>query len=601
MNAFKLTLFFTLLGLIMPAKSVAQKKRRIKIEISPFAHKSGDTILLNKGEDNKQVKVSHNGVTLWADKMNYYIERDFIEAFGNVTVNQGDTIIMTSKELEYNGNIEIAYAKGDVVLTEPNSVLTSKKLFFDRLKQEAFYNTNGKVVRDSSGTITSKIGRYYFETKKYQFAKNVVLKSPDYTINTKVLDFYSETGHAYLFGPSTITTEDSKTSCEKCFYDTEQKLGYAVKNSKIDYDNRTLLGDSLYFNNASKFASATNNIVMTDTINNTIIKGEYGEVHKNKDYAFVTKRALAIFVRENDTTHIHSDTISVRGKAENRITKAYYNAKILKSNLSAKADSIHVNHSKGTTKLMNLSRFSKKDAFAAKRNPVLWNFNNQMTGDTILLIANKKTKTLDTLKVFNDAYIIALDSLGGGYNQVKGKKLIGVFKDNSLQTIDIIKNAESIFYAYNDNDELIAIDRTVSGQMKIFFKNKTINRIDRIGKPDGTMYASKNFTEDLQKFRGFWQRSEEAPKSVNDLFSDDPPLKRPIIKGLKDFVPQEEFIEKELLKRINSSAIIKPTKTVPKKGNITPSKTPKLQQTKKSPPTNRPSLKKGVVQKAKKN
>ncbi len=581
MKSFKLIIPFLFLFLFTSLNSVAQKKRKIVIELSPSFRKSADTLILKK-LDNEQVRVSHNGIIIRADKMNYFTEKDFIEAYGNVNIKQGDSINMTSKYIEYTGGTQLAVAKGDVMMTDRNSTISTETLFFDRTRQEAFYNNKGKVVRDSSGTITSKIGRYYINEQKYQFVTDVVLDNPDYVINTGFLDFYSESGHAYLFGPSTITTEESKTTCEKCFYDTENKLGYAIKNSRIDYDNRILEGDSLYFDNNRKFASATNNIKMTDTINNAIIKGHYGEVHKNEDYAFVTKRALAITVRDNDSTYIHSDTISVRGKAENRITKAYYNAKIFKSDLSGKADSINVNHKKGITTLLNLKRFSDGDSFASKRNPVIWNFENQMTGDTIQLIANTETETLDSLKVFNDAFLISRDSLGNGFNQVIGKKLIGLLTDNELHTVNIIKNAESIFYAYDEENELVGIDRSISGKMKIIFKNKTVETLDKIGRPKGIIYPLDNFTEDLRKFRGFSWRDEERPKSVNDLFKDDLPLNLPIIKGLDDYVPQEEFIEKELLDRINTTA----DKSLEKKGLLRPTKslqkTPKLKAVKKN-------------------
>ena len=83
----------------------------------------------------------------------------------NVVMKQGDSINMVANYLEYSGKTQLAYAKGDVVLTEPQSVLSTDKLHFDRNKQLAYYDTKGKVVRDSSGTITSQIGRYYMPYK----------------------------------------------------------------------------------------------------------------------------------------------------------------------------------------------------------------------------------------------------------------------------------------------------------------------------------------------------------------------------------------------------------------------------------------------------
>lgn len=42
------------------------------------------------------------------------------------------------------------------------------------------------------------------EEDKYSFVSDVVLTNPEYVINSEQLDFYGETGHAYLYGPSTI-------------------------------------------------------------------------------------------------------------------------------------------------------------------------------------------------------------------------------------------------------------------------------------------------------------------------------------------------------------------------------------------------------------
>ena len=56
-----------------------------------------------------------------------------------------------------------------------------------------------------------------------------------------------------------------------------------------------------------------------------------------------------------------------------------------------------------------------------------------------------------------------------------------------------------------------------------------------------------------RKFRGFDWRGEERPYSIEDLFSDDPPLKLPIIKGLDKYIPEEEFFDEALFKRMDSA------------------------------------------------
>lgn len=536
---------------------VSQEQKKIDIEYSGFlnfdeTNYPGAKILTR--DDSQQIHIIHESINVWCDKAYYYGNENFIEAYGHVKMIQGDTINMSSKYVEYSGKTQLAFASGDVVLTDPTSTIKTDTLYFDRVKQQAFYRDGGTVVKDTSGTITSKIGRYYMNKKKYQFVTDVVLVNPDATIHSNFFDFYSETGQAYLYGPSTITTDESTTYCEKGYYDTKAKIGYAMKHAKINYDNRIIEGDSLYFDNNKSFASATNHIKVTDTLNHSIVKGHYAEVFKAKDSVFITKRALAITVQENDSIYMHADTLMVTGKPEKRITRAFRNVRLYKSDMSGKADSVHVDHAKGLTQLINISKLSSADAFATKRRPILWNIGNQMTGDTIYLISNPETEKLDSLIVFKNAFLISKDTLGAGFNQISGQRLVGLFNDqNNLKTVDIIKNAESIYYFRNDKNELVGIDKAKSGTIKIFLENKKIEEVRKINQIDGKIYPESDFPEKEKILKGFDWREEERLTSIEDLFKEDPPLVLPKIKGLDDYVPQEDFFDDAMMERIEKA------------------------------------------------
>ncbi|WP_044632296.1 OstA-like protein [Neotamlana sedimentorum] len=545
------------------SNTFSQENKKIEIEYAgkltiDEANYPGAKILIR--DDAQQVQIYHQGTNMWCDKAIHYGKEDFIEAYGNVKLIQGDTINMTSKYIEYSGLTELAFAHGEVILKDPNSTITTDTLYYDKLNQQAFYRTGGTVVKDSSGTITSKIGRYFMDMKKYQFVEDVVLVNDSTTINSNYFDFYSDSGHAYLFGPSTITNPESVTYCEKGFYDTKNKIGYTVKNSKINYDNRIVEGDSLYFDNKISFASATNNIKITDTLNNSIIKGHYAEVHKAKDSVFITKRALAISVQENDSIYMHADKIMVTGKPENRIINAYYNAKIFKSDISGKADSIYSNQKTGLTKLINISKLNSNDKFSTKRKPILWNYENQMTGDTIHLISNNETEKLDSLLVFNNAFVISQDTISKtGFNQIKGLSLVGLFNDeNQLRQVDITKNAESVIWARDEQKALIGIDKAKSGSISMLFANGDIEEYTRFNQVDGTLSPESKSPEKERILKDFDWREDERPMSVDDLFKDDPPFELPIIKGLEDYIPQDVFFDEDMLARVEMAGYISP-------------------------------------------
>ena len=523
---------------------IAQNREQIEIEFAPFMtfeeSKPNATILTR--DNTRQVHIKHEGIDMWCNQAIYYAKEDFVEAYGDVKVKQGDSLDMKSKYVEYSGKTQLAYASGDVLLIDNNSKLYTDILYFDRIKQEAYYNQKGKVISDSSGVINSKIGRYYTKTKKYQFNNNVVLVNPEYVIETDRLDFYSVSGYAFLYGPTTITSESSVIYCERGFYNTTADKGYFIKNSRIDYDDRKIEGDSIYFDRNKNYASASNNIKITDSLNKTIIKGHYAELFKAKDSMFITKRALAITKQENDSLYMHSDTLMITGPAESRIVRGFYNAKIFKSDISGKADSIHMNQNTGLTQLINFYNIKIEDAFSKRTRPVLWHHKNQITGDSIHLISNSKSETLDSLKVFDNAFIINKDSLGNGFNQISGKKLNGLFVNNKLSTIEINKNAETIYYLRDSENELVGIDKSKSASIKIWISENEIDELRKLNQIDGNTYPESDFPENQKLLKGFTWREDERPKSIEELFIDDEPLILPNIKGIKKLTKKKIFL-----------------------------------------------------------
>lgn len=534
-------LIFFFLFIITSGFTFAQESRKIDYTSDRTLkneEKYPGAIIL--GKVNNQVYFIHEGIEIWCDQAIHYDQDNFFKAYGNVRMQQGDTVNLKSDYAEYNGNTKFAFASGDVVMKRPQTTLESDSLFFDRTKQQAYYRSGGKVI-DTGGVITSNIGRYFMEEDKYSFVSDVVVTNPEYVINSEQLDFYSETGHAYLYGPSTIESETSTVYCERGFYDTRGDTGYFVKNSRIDYNNRRVEGDSLYFNRNTNFASATNNIKVTDTINKSIVTGHYAEVFREKDSVFITKRAVAASVQDQDSLFIHGDTIMITGVPEKRIIRGFYDVRMYKSDMSGKSDSMHINQQTGLTKMINITS-GPVSSIDARRSPVLWSGNSQMTGDTIHLQSNSKTEKLDSIRVFNNAFLIQKDSIEG-YNQVKGEDLVGLFEQNDLYQVDINKNTETLYYSRNEDDDLIGINKTLSSSIRILMTNKQIDDIYYYQNVDGTLTPDDEFPINARELTGFNWRGEERLLTKEDLFKGKPaPVLTPI-KGIPLPEEAEDFFE----------------------------------------------------------
>ena len=471
-------------------------------------------------KDDRQLEFKHKGAQLWCDVAIFYQAENRIKAIGTIKLVQGDTLELVSKRLDYNGETQLAKSWDDVVLTTPEMNLKTDTLYFNREIQQAYYQS-GAIVKDKENTLRSLIGRYDTKLKKYAFENKVHITNPEYELHSDQLDYHTETKHAYLYGPSKIEAEEYTLYCERGFYDTELQEGYGIKNTKIEYDNRIIEGDSVYLNHPKNFASATNNIKITDTINKGVLRAHYAEIYKDKDSLFATKRALSISLVENDSLYMHGDTIMVTGKKDQKIIRAFQNAKFFKEGLSGKCDSIHYDQTTGITELI--------------RRPILWNGPSQMTGKEIYLLSNPKTKALDSLKVIDNAFVVSLDSISKtGYNQIKGKILNGKFNDNKLEHIQVDQNTEVIYYVYDDKDELIGINRTICSAVTMEMLEGGIEEISFVLNPEGNIYPLRDIPIEDRKLEGFLWYGTEQIKSSNDLFVDDDSIQLKMIRGLNN-------------------------------------------------------------------
>lgn len=481
-----------------------QSQKPINIDYSDFNDVDEDLVpgaFLLSGN----VRMTHDGAVITCNKAYYFKKENYLKAFGNVQIVQGDTLYLNSEYAEYSGNIKQAFATGNPVLRSPDMNLKTDTINFDRNSQEAFYKSTGVIV-NKENTLKSKSGRYYAKQKKFKFLTAVTVTNPKYVIKSNHLDYYNNSGHSYLFGPSTITGKDNFIYTEKGFYNSKKNTGHFLRKSYIKYKDRIITGDSLYYDRNIEFASATNNVVITDSINKGLVKGHYAEIYKQKDSMFVTKHAVAMNLVDKDTLYIHGKRLLVTGKPDNRIIKAFNNARFYKIDLSGKCDSIHSSTKTALTKLI--------------KNPVLWNGENQMTGDVIHLIGDNKTEKLDSLKVLNNAFIISVDTLGKGYNQTKGLNLYGKFVDNKLTEVDIIKNTEVIYYAY-DKKEFIGIEKKISSKIKMVMENNKVRTLTSYKNVESYTYPEKDFPENVRKLRGFIWRGDERIKSKEEIFPQD--------------------------------------------------------------------------------
>ncbi len=496
--------FFCLSCILLSWVAVAQQPSKLIVEHSDFISIEEDKIpgaVVLTGN----VAVIHDGIRMTCNKAYHFSKNNYIKAFGEVRFVQGDTIVMTSNNAEYDGNKKFAIAKGNVVLKDPKMTLTTETINFDRVTQEAYYNSTGTIKHDKN-TLISDIGTYFLTSKKYEFMSAVTLTNPEYVIKTNHLDYFTNNSQSNLLGPSTITSKNNLIYTERGSYNTAKNKAYLLDNSYIRYNNQLIQGDSIYYDRKNEYSSLTNNVKVTDSINKTILKGNYAEVYRNKDSIYITKKALIINQVEKDSVYMHAKQFFITGKPTHRVIFGYPNVRIFKNDMSGKCDTIHSIEKSGLTKMIG--------------NPVLWNQNNQLTGKVMHLIANTETKQLDSLKIINDVFLIQKDTISGGFNQVKGVYLNGKIVDKQLRDVEVIKNSEALYYTYNDNNELVGINKSLCDRIKMILKDNAIDTITLYKQINGELYPESELPPNSRQLRGFKWRDDERIYKLSELIQD---------------------------------------------------------------------------------
>ncbi|MDR2223939.1 MAG: OstA-like protein [Flavobacteriaceae bacterium] len=505
MKAVQYSLIFILFAFF--GFGLAKEKKKIIIHHADFTD-IDKSVLPDAAILTGNITAEHDGILINCNKAYYFEKENYIKLFGSVRMNQGDTVFMDSHYAEYNGMNGFAYAQGNVVVRSPDSTIETDTLRFNRNENLISYNTFG-TINNKGNVLTSEKGKYFLNEKKFQFFTAVKIVTTQGTVvNSNHLDYYEVPQHSYVFGPSTIVNKEDYIYTENGFYDVKNDLGKMVKNSYIWYDKRKIEGDSIYYNKLKDFASATNNVRITDTVNKAKITGHYAEMYKSKDSMYVTKKALVrMLTQEGDSAYFHAKRILLTGPEKDRVIRGYPDARMLRDSMSGKADSIHWSEKAGLTQLIG--------------KPVLWNGESQLTGRVMHLISNLQTEQLDSLKVLDNAFAIQKDTLGTGYNQIKGVNLYGKFKDNNLSELDFVKNAEIIYYMYNDKHELVGIDKGICSHINAIFEEKQISSVTKFVAPTSELYPESELPENVRVLKDFKWRGDEKINTLEEIFSGE--------------------------------------------------------------------------------
>ena len=175
------------------------------------------------------VHLRQDGTHFWCDTA-YLKPKQQLLAYGDVQLNQEDSIRVFADTLRYDGLARKAVLRGQVVLQDTASSIYTPMLLYDLNKKEAEF-PRGALIESDSAQLTSKRGWYRAGTGEAYFEDSVRLTHPQYKLMADSLGFNTRTEVARFLGPTTIYNEDKLVYCEAGYFDTKRQEAEFAQNA----------------------------------------------------------------------------------------------------------------------------------------------------------------------------------------------------------------------------------------------------------------------------------------------------------------------------------------------------------------------------------
>lgn len=455
---------------------------------------------------------------MFCDSAHFYEASSSLNAFGNVRMEQGDTLFVYADELDYNGADELATFYGDdinpVRLINKDVELETYTFYYDIASNIGYYDNEGKIT-DAENQLTSGYGQYSPDTKDAEFREHVVLndiEEKDFRMTTETLLYNTGTHIARIVSPTTIVTDSATVYSSNGIYNTDMGFSELFDRSLIVTEGgSTLTGDTIYYDQKAGFGEAFGNMVLTDSVRQTMLEGNYGCYFEKQDSAFATNRARILEYSKGDTLYMHGDTIRsyVLHDDSTHVMTAYPRVRFWRVDIQGLCDS--------------LSFMERDSTLYMHRHPIVWNEARQIFGNVIYVHFNDSTVDWAKLPEFG----FTAEHVGEEfYNQLSGKEMLATFVDGNMRRLDVSGNVEVVMLPEESDSTINKIVNSESSFLTADFSAgpMQVERIKMWPEVTGTatpLYLAKKSIFYLSNFQ--WYEALR-PKDKDDIFNIPPEM-----------------------------------------------------------------------------
>ena len=451
------------------------------------------------------VAFRHDSMYMYCDSALFYEASNSLDAYGNVRMNQGDTLFLYGDRLHYSGDEMLAKVRENVVMIDKEMTLTTDSLNYDRTINLGYY-FNWGTVEDSLNVLTSEWGEYDTQTNDAVFNYEVTLTNPNFVLTSDTLQYNTKTQVAVIVGPSNISSDRNHIYSTLGRYNTATEQAFLLNRSVLTNDDKRLVGDSIYYDRNGGYGEAFNHVEMDDFSGKTRLTGDYTYYNELTDSAYATRRAVAIDYSQGDSMFIHGDTLRLLTRYPDtdsvyRIVQAYRKVRIFREDVQAVCDSLEFN--------------SLDSCMTMYFDPVIWNGSQQVLGEVVRVYLNDST--VEWAHVENQALIVErVDT--NQFNQISGREVKAYFVNGDINRSDVEGNVMVVYYYMEAGDSVAyGVNTTECTYLTAYMKDRQVDKLFIKEQSNGVFYPITQVPPGKDKLPNFAWLNKLRPLSKEDI------------------------------------------------------------------------------------
>ena len=252
----------------------------------------------------------HNDTYLLCDTAYWNVESNIIDAWGNVSILQEETVL-TSEKLTYIIDQDLAQFRGALVqlVDKDHNTLRTRHLDYNTKDSVGIF-MNGGAMRDKDGQIIeSRNGTYDSKISTFTFEKDVNMFTDSIFVRTRDLIYESDLNLATFGRETNVWKDDNMLSSEAGWYDRGVELFFFSNNVHVMSDEQEGWCDSLYFNRMNSGIEMLGNAQVSDTTRN--VYGLAGRLEYVDSLAKVTMTRKPAVISQTENPDGSIDTVYI--------------------------------------------------------------------------------------------------------------------------------------------------------------------------------------------------------------------------------------------------------------------------------------------------